>query len=296
MPAMLPKILSQVSVVDFSRLLPGPFATRLLQKMGAEIHCIVPPNGDAVLGDYTPFHALREGKVMHPLDLKREADLEAARDLIRRSPILLEGFRPGTMDKLKLGFDQAVSLRSDIVYVSLIGYPPGHPKYHLGGHDLNFLVDSGFYNLLYDEGSTEIPTLQIADVVGGFYAAFQILVAWIRRLQDSAPQHLQVSVVEGLENLWEYLRHESATGLIPLLTGSLARYRIYFTRDKARIAVAGLEPKFYEALLKTLGLEPKTGEGEEALAGRIQAVFSQRDLEEWRGIFEGVDACLSFIP
>lgn len=296
MPGMLPKIFSGVSVVDFSRLLPGPFATRLLQKMGAEVHCVVPPKGDAVLGDYTPFHLLREGKEMHPLDLKRAEDLEQARALIRRSPILLEGFRPGAMDKLQLGFAEAARLRPDIVYASLIGYPPDHPKHRLGGHDLNFLVDSGFYSLLYDDASREIPTLQIADVVGGFYAAFQILVAWIRRLQDSAPQHLQISVVEGLEHLWSYLAHESATGLIPLLTGSLARYRIYRTRDGARLAVAGLEPKFHEALLQALGLEARAGEEEEALAARIQDVLAQRDAAEWQERFRDLDACLSFIP
>lgn len=296
MPGMLPQIFKQVAVVDFSRLLPGPFATRLLHKMGAEVHCVIPPHGDAILGEYSPFEALRENKQFHTLDLKTSDGLENARALVRRSAILVEGFRPGTMTKLGLGFSEAVQLRPDLVYVSLIGYPRDHPKYLLGGHDLNFLVDSGFYSLLYDDDSHEIPTLQIADVVGGFYAAFQILAAWIRRLQDPAPQHLEVPVVEALEHLWSYLRHETASGLIPLLTGSLARYRIYRTRDGARIAVAGLEPKFFQAILQTLGIELKSGEGEEALAVRIQAAFLQRDASEWRDRFEKADACLSFIP
>ena len=101
--------------------------------------------------------------------------------------------------------------------------------------------------------------------------------------------------MEGLEQLWEYLRHESATGLIPMLSGALARYRVYLTRDGARIAVAGLEPKFHEVLLQALGLEAKTGEAEEKLAKRIQAVFVEKDVADWQQIFQEVDACVSFV-
>ncbi len=293
---MFPKIFQGVSVVDFSRLLPGPFATRLLHKLGAEIHCLVPPQGDAILGEYTPFEALREDKVIQAVDLKTEAGRKLALARIANSQILLEGFRPGTMGKLGLSFEDCVRVRPDLIYVSLVGYPSQDPKYLRGGHDLNFLVDAGVYSLLYDDDSTEIPTLQVADVLGGFYAAFKILAAWIRRLQDPAPQKIEVSVVESLEHLWEYLRHENAGGLLPLLTGGLARYRIYWTKDRSRVAVAGLEPKFYQAVLQTLGLEKDEGESEAALATRIQEAFSQRDLSEWRERFRAVDACVTFIP
>ncbi|MCE9625497.1 MAG: CoA transferase, partial [Deltaproteobacteria bacterium] len=254
MALRLPQIFSGISVLDFSRLLPGPFATRLLMQMGAEIHCVVPPTGDALLGEYSPFEALREGKKFWPLDMKSEAGKDQARELLRKSPILLEGFRPGAMDRLGLSFQEAIQFRPDLIYVSLVGYPPSDPRYLQGGHDLNFLVDSGFYGLLYDDDSREIPSLQIADVMGGLYAAFQILAAWIRRLQNPAPQRLEVSVVESLEHLWEYLRQETASGLLTLLTGSLARYRIYFSRDRKRIVAAGLEPKFHDNLLRTLEL------------------------------------------
>jgi len=293
---MFPKIFQGVSVVDFSRLLPGPFATRLMHKLGAEVHCLVPTEGDALLGAYTPFETLREGKDVRPVDLKSEQGRQTALDRISRSHILLEGFRPGTMAKLGLSFDECIKVRPDLIYVSLVGYHARDPKYLRGGHDLNFLVDSGVYSLFFDDDSVEIPSLQVADVLGGFYAAFKILAAWIQRLQDPAPQKIEVSVIESLEHLWEYLRQENASGLLPLLTGALARYRIYWTKDRHRVAVAGLEPKFYQAILKVLGLEKWAGESEEDLAKRMQEIFSQGDLAEWQEKFRDIDACVSFIP
>jgi|SRR5215831_11635788 len=291
-----PQIFHGVSVLDFSRLLPGPFASTLLRRMGAEVTCIVPPSSDAVLGDYSPFVSLREGKRFLKLDLKSEADLKQAQDLIARSQILLEGFRPGAMARLGLGFNRAQDMNPSLLYVSLVGYRPEHPKYLLGAHDLNFLVDSGVYSLLFGESHAGLPALQLADLVGGFYGTFRILAEWIQRGSRPQASHLEVPVMEGLELFGEYLRHESAPALLALLTGSLARYRIYFTKDQQRIAVAALEPKFYENLLQALQLETRSGAGEEDMAQRIQAAFAKRDLAEWREIFLKVDACVSFIP
>ena len=291
---MLPKIFSGVSVLDFSRLLPGPFASGLLARLGAEVICVLPPQKDAVLGDYSPFAALREGKRFVTLDLKTESGLAEARRLAGATSILLEGFRPGTMERLGLGFDTLKTLNPELLYVSLVGYPADHPKYLAGGHDLNFLVDSGIYRLLYGEGGERLPALQIADVMGGFYAAFQILAAWIDRMKKPGPRRLEVSVMESLALMQEYRNDEAAAGILPMLTGGLARYRIYKTKDGRSVAVAGLEPKFHAALLETLRIEPKAGESEAELAGRIQAAFSGKDAEEWGRLFANVDACLSF--
>jgi alpha-methylacyl-CoA racemase len=291
---MLPKIFSGVSVLDFSRLLPGPFASGLLVRLGAKVTCVLPPQKDALLGDYSPFAALREGKDFVTLDLKSEAGIAEARARAAEASILLEGFRPGTMDRLGLGFDGLKALNPNLLYVSLVGYPEGHPKYLAGGHDLNFLVDSGIYRLLYGEGGESLPALQIADVMGGFYAAFQILAAWIDRLKQPGPRRCEVSVLESLELMREYLNDEATAQILPLLTGGLARYRIYKTKDGRSIAVAGLEPKFYSALLDTLNIEARSGEGEAELAKRIQEAFLGRDAAEWQRLFADVDACVSF--
>jgi alpha-methylacyl-CoA racemase len=293
---MFPQIFAEIQIVDFSRLLPGPFASTLLQKMGAKVFCILPPNGDPLLGAYSPFKKLETNKQLQSLDLKTESGMNKAREIISKSPLLLEGFRPGTMERLGLGFEDVRKVRQDILYVSIVGYPKNHPQYLRGSHDINFLVDSGFYSLLYPDDSEIIPALQLADVLGGFYAVFQILMAWIERGSAPQPRHLRVSVIEGLQLLGDYLQHETTLPLLSMLAGGLARYRIYRSKDGKRIAVASLEAKFYENLLKALQLELKSGEGEEELAARIQEVFGRHTLEEWRRILKDVDACISFIP
>ncbi len=293
---MFPKILSGVKVLDFSRLLPGPLASGLLIKLGAEVNCILPPFADPHLGDYSPFDKLRAGKNFTTLDLKKPEGLERAQELLQRSQILLEGFRPGTMEKLGLGFDHAKKMQPEILYVSITGYQEGHPMHFKGAHDLNFLIDSGVYSLLFPDNLAEIPLLQLADVVGGFYAAFQILVEWIHLSQSKIARHLKVSMVEGLELLSAYLRDPKTLAMIPMLTGQAARYHIFTTRDARRIFVGAIEPKFYRNLQEALKVKISEDEPEPAAIDKIQKKFSEKTLEEWRDILKHADACISFIP
>ena len=296
MAIVFPPIFKGVRVLDFSRLLPGPFASDLLIRFGAEVTCVLPPNGDPLLGAYSPFKKIHAGKKFLTFDLKDPAALREVLDLAAESQILLEGFRPGTMDRLGLGFGEIVTRQPQILYVSMIGYAEGHARFYQGAHDINFLIDSGVYSLLQGDDSTAIPALQLADVLGGFYAAFKILAAWIGHLQDPKPLHLKVSVVEALELMSDYLKDESSLGLLPVLTGGLARYRIYFTKDRQRIAVAALEPKFFQNLLAAMKVQLSGNEGEGEIADLLSKSFELKTAEEWRGIFHNVDACISFIP
>jgi crotonobetainyl-CoA:carnitine CoA-transferase CaiB-like acyl-CoA transferase len=293
---MLPKIFTGVKVIDFSRLLPGPFASELLIKMGAEVRCVVPREGDPLLGEYSPFETMRRGKSFFPKNLKDPADLREVGEWIQDSQILLEGFRPGTMERLGLGFAAVAKLNPEILYISIAGYAPGDEKYLKGAHDLNFLIDAGVYSLLYEDGDDRMPILQLADVFGGFFAAFQILAAWIARQKKPGPQHLQVSMVEGLKLLPEYLMDPKTRDLAPVLTGGAARYRIYRTKDQKRLFVGAIEGKFFSNLLKVLGLNYSPHEEGPEVVAAIEARFQEKTLAEWRKIFEGADACVSFIP
>ncbi len=293
---MLPKILNGIQVADFSRLLPGPFASSLLQKMGARIQCILPPVGDPLLGAYSPFEEVKAGKEFTTLDLKKAEEFSAARKIIEASPILLEGFRPGTMQRLGLGFETVRQWRPDVLYVSLVGYPEGHPRYQDAAHDLNFLVDSGLYSLLFADDSSEIPLIQLADLLGGFSTAFHILAEWMARGVKPEAKHLQVSIVEALQQLGHYLQTDSIGTLEPWLTGGLARYNIYRSKDGKRIAVAALEPKFFRNLVAAMGISLSGSETEAEITDKFRKVFSEKNLEEWREQFLEVDACVSFIP
>ncbi len=289
-----PQIFSGVRVLDFSRLLPGPLASDLLIRMGATVQCVVPHAADPFLGNYSPFEKLRAGKTFFTLDLKNSEDRHQALEMARNSPIVLEGFRPGAMDRLGLGFEDLKKVRSDVLYVSLTGYAEQHPRYRKGGHDLNFLIDSGVYSLLFSEESEEIPLLQLADVIGGFSAVMQILAYWSNRSQDPRARHLKVSFTSSLELLSDYLKDPSIHGWIPSLTGASSRYRIYRTSDGHRVMVAAIEEKFYQNLLDALGLRVQDSDLENIR--QIETAFSRLSLEECKAIFKEVDACVSFIP
>ncbi|MCB1214821.1 MAG: CoA transferase [Deltaproteobacteria bacterium] len=293
---MFPKILQGKKVVDFSRLLPGPLASDILIKLGAEVVCIVPKEGDPILGNYSPFFNLREGKQFLELDLKNAQDLARAKKLISESHLLLEGFRPGAMDRLGLGFEEAKKLSKNLIYVSFNGYGPDHAKFKMGAHDLNFLIDSGVYSLIFSDDAKEIPLIQLADVVGGFYGAFLILASFIEQSHHPQAKHLRVIFVEALELLSRYLKDPSVLSLAHMLTGDVSRYRIYYSKDKKRIMVGAIEPKFYQQLLDTLGIKFEDSEEEPSRIAKIEEAFANKTLEEWEKLFCGVDACISFIP
>lgn len=293
---MFPKIFTGVKVLDFSRLLPGPFASELLIKMGAEVHCVLPPSGDPILGDYSPFEKIRRGKKFENVDLKTPEGLKQVQEKLAISDILLEGFRPGTMGRLGLGFDAVKKINPEILYVSIHGYTQDHPKYLLGAHDLNFLVDSGVYSLMYSDDSHEMPALQLADVFGGFYAVFQILAEWLRRGKQGKGCHLNVSIVEGLELLSDYLKDPTTPQIISMLNGGVSRYRIYRTRDQKRIMVGAIEPKFFKNLMGVLKLPYGPSDDGPEIISAVQKKFSEKTLKEWREVFSGTDTCISFIP
>lgn len=293
---MFPQVLKNIKVVDFSRLLPGPLASEILIKMGAQVTCVVPKEGDPLLGNYSPFFKLREGKEFISLNLKDPQDLKQAKDFIKESQVLLEGFRPGAMERLGLGFEEVKKINSNMLYVSFNGYGPEHEKFTQGAHDLNFLVDSGVYSLIFAEDSQEIPLIQLADVVGGFYGAFLILAHLMEQKTHPQAKHLRVVFVEALKLLSDYLKDPSTLGLTEILTGSMSRYHIYTTKDQKRLVVAAIEPKFYSQVLKTLALSFSEEEKEEARIAKMQAAFSSKTLAEWKKLFEGVDGCVSYIP
>lgn len=291
-----PQIFSDLKVLDFSRLLPGPFASELLIKMGAQVTCILPPEGDPLLGNYSPFESLRAGKSFVELDLKSPDGLKQVLERVEQSDLLLEGFRPGAMDRLGLGFEQARKRNGKLLYVSLSGYGPQDSKYLLGAHDLNFLVDSGVYSLLFSDDSTEVPLIQLADLMGGLYAVLQILMEWIARGKEPKAKHLRVSIVEGMKLLARYLQDPGVEKLVPILTGGLARYHIFTTQDGQRIAIAAIEPKFFENVMKAMGLTyDGQSDGDEVIRA-MEAAFSGKNLEQWRQQLSHIDGCISFIP
>src|SRR3954449_3023149 len=281
------QLLSGMLVVDFSRYLPGAFASRELLELGARVVCVEPPGGDPMRNTAPAWDdALRAGKESLEVDPKRDA--APALELLREADVVLESFRPGVASRLGIGPEHALERT---VYCSITGFGLGGRHEQRAGHDLNYL---GWAGALWDTSPT-LPPVQIADLAAGALGAVtKILAALLERERTGRGGHVVVSMTHGSHRL---VAHRLGGDGVPrLLTGGLACYRIYETADGRRLTVAALEPAFFRRLTELLG-RPELAErqfdaDQEALATELAAIFTGRRLAEWLEVFEGEDVCV----
>jgi alpha-methylacyl-CoA racemase len=279
--------LSGMLVVDFSRYLPGAFASRELLELGARVVCVEPPGGDPMRGTAPAWDAaLRAGKESLVVELKQ--DPAPALELMREADVVLESFRPGVASRLGIGPEQAPERA---VYCSITGFGLEGRHEQRAGHDLNYL---GWAGALWDT-SPGLPPVQIADLAAGALGAVtKILAALLERERTGKGGHVLVSMTHGSHRL---VAHRLGGEPIPrLLTGGLACYRIYETADERHLTVAALEPVFFERLTELLG-RPELAErqfdtDQEKLAAELAAIFKVRPLAEWLELFDAEDVCV----
>jgi alpha-methylacyl-CoA racemase len=279
--------LAGVLVVDLTRYLPGPFASRELLRLGARVLRVEPPEGDPMRAIAPTWDAaLNAGKESVVCDLK--AELGLARALLARADVVVEGFRPGVATRLGVGPEAA----PQAVYCSITGFGSSGPHAARAGHDLNYV---GFAGALADTAPT-LPPVQIADLAAGALGAVtEILAALLERAATGRGQHVEVSMTHASHR---FVAHRAAGEPLPrFLTGGLACYRIYATADGRFLTVAALEEKFFRRLCELLG-RPHLAEcqydpvGQEGLAAELAAVFAGRTLAEWLGLTEGEDVAV----
>jgi len=279
--------LNGMLVVDFSRYLPGAFASRELLELGARVVCVEPPGGDPMRSTAPAWDAaLRAGKESLELDLKH--DPAPALELMREADVVLESFRPGVASRLGIG-PERVPERT--VYCSITGFGLGGRHEQRAGHDLNYL---GWAGALWDTAPA-LPPVQIADLAaGGLVAVTKILAALLERERTGRGGHVVVSMTHGSHRL---AAHRLGGEPVPrMLTGGLACYRIYETADGRHLTVAALEPGFFRRLTELLG-RPELAErqfdtDQETLASELAAIFESRPLAEWLELFDGEDVCV----
>jgi alpha-methylacyl-CoA racemase len=275
------KPLAGLLVVDLTRYLPGPFASRELLRFGARVVRLQAPGGDP-LGGLAPAwdEALNAGKELVVLDLKAEP--ERGRALCADADVVLESFRPGVVERLGVG---PGDLPQTIVYCSFTGFGPADPRV---GHDLNY---QGWAGLLADTAPA-MPPVQIADLAaGGLYAVAEILAALLERQRTGRGRRITISMTHNAHKL---AAHRLGGEPFPrLLTGGLACYRIYATSDDRHLTVAALEPKFFERLCELVGRPDLAArqweQDQEALAAELAETFAARPLASWLELFEGKD-------
>ena len=286
----MPGALEGIRVLDLTRLLPGAVATEWLAEFGAEVIKVEqPPLGDYARASYTAlFEETNRGKKSVELDLKIQKELFLK--LVRNADVLVEGFRPGVMERLGLGYEALNALNPRLIYVALTGYGNDGPHALLAGHDVNYLAMSGVLDLIRaEDGTPVIPGVQIADLAGGsMQAVIGILLAMEARRKSGRGQRVEVSMTDGLNALLPVAR---AQGPVKLLSGKYACYRVYAAAENSFVAVGALEPKFWANLCKELEceelIERQFAADQSGLIAVLVGKFKAATAEEW---FERIGA------
>lgn len=267
--------LSGTTVVDFTRQLPGPFASRELLRLGARVVKVEPPEGDPMPEPW--YGALNDGKEI----LCWDARSEPAPAVLADADIVLEGFRPGVWERL----EAPVPPRAIVCSITGFGAAGSHAQE--AGHDLNYL---GYAGVLADTAPA-VPPVQVADLAAGAQGALiEVLAALIQRERTGAGARVVVSMTHNAHRL---VAHRLAGDPRPrLLTGGVACYRIYETADGRHLTVAALEPKFWHNLCALLERPDLLDRAFDADLPELTLLFRARTLDEWRMLLEGKDTCV----
>jgi alpha-methylacyl-CoA racemase len=279
--------LADTLVVDFTRYLPGAYASRELSRLGARVVRVEPPSGDPMRPTATAWDAaLRSGSESVVCDLPSEDTF--ARALCTRADIVLEGFRPGVAARLGIGPED---VPATTVYCSITGFG-ADPQHRLrAGHDLNYLGWAG----VLEDTSPGLPPIQVADLAAGALGAVtQVLAALVERARTGLGPRVTVSMTHRSHDL---VAHRLGGEPVPrMLTGGLACYRIYETADGRELTVGALEPRFFLRLCELIErpelADRQFDEDQPALATELAAVFRARDLAIWLERFRDEDVCV----
>ncbi|MGO4406345.1 CaiB/BaiF CoA transferase family protein [Bosea sp. RAF48] len=300
--------LAGLKIVEFAGIGPAPMAAMLLSDLGADIIVIDRPEPSG-LGIAKPirFDVTRRGRRSIALDLKRPEGIACAVTLVAKADALIEGFRPGTMERLGLGPGICLERNPRLVYGRVTGWGQSGPLAQAAGHDLNYIALSGALSAIGRAGQAPtVPLNLIGDYGGGaMLLAFGIVCALLAARQSGAGQVVDAAMVEGSTTLMASLFGLAAAGLhgpergTNLLDSGAPHYETYACADGAWIAVAPIETKFRDELLRRIGFDPARfpdvddraswPEARELLSRR----FAERSRAEWCALLEGTDACFA---
>jgi crotonobetainyl-CoA:carnitine CoA-transferase CaiB-like acyl-CoA transferase len=309
---MSDKPLDGVRVLDLSRLLPGPYCTLVLADLGAEVIKIedveagdyIRAMGPFVGGESSYFLALNPGKKSVSLNLKAPAGREIFMKLAATARVIVESFRPGTVERLGIGYDAVRAVNPGLVYCAISGYGQDGPDRDLAGHDLDFTARSGILGLCGRPGELPaIPPVQIADLGSALFAATGIL-AWLRESDRTGiGRYVDIGMLDSAVAMMVMpaAEHEAGErggrGRMPL-SGKHPCYNVYRTADRRDVSLAALEKKFWEAFCRKVGRDDLVPLQFSEKAGDLalfEALFAGRTAAEWREILAGTDFCCEVV-
>jgi alpha-methylacyl-CoA racemase len=293
--------LAGLRVLDLSGLGPAPFATMMLADFGAQVLSVRRPDPLP----FDPAAAMSRGKDAIGLDLRHAEGKALARRLAQGADVLVEGFRPGVMERLGLGPDILMAENPKLIYARLTGWGQTGPYAQRAGHDINYLAISGALNVIGEDKPTAPPGL-LGDLANGSYTmVIGVLMALVERQRTGRGQVVDAAIVDGAAYMLGPMFGELELGLWDgdpdhaLLGGKAPFYGVYRCADGKWFSVGAIEQKFYAAMLSILGLDDVDPSAEAqmdrshwpALRERVVAAFRTRPQHEWTPLFGAVDSC-----
>jgi alpha-methylacyl-CoA racemase len=290
-----------IRVVEIAGIGPGPHAATLLADLGADVIRIERPG--AVSPVSMEKDLLTRGRPSVALDLKRREAVQAVLSLVEGADVLLEGMRPGAMERLGLGPDLCLARNPRLVYGRMTGWGQDGPLASTAGHDLNYISVAGvLHGLGQDRDRPQFPTNLVGDFGGGStYLVVGVLAALLESRGSGQGQVVDAAIVDGAAHLSAMFAGMLASGLAReqraanLLDGGAPFYDVYETADGKHMSVGALEPQFYAELLERLGLEDLPDRNDlaqwPAIRVALETRFRQRTQAEWAEVFDGSDAC-----
>lgn len=295
------KPLRGLRILELEALGPVPWACMVLADLGAEVVRVENPASRETTDTYG---TVLRGRARVSLNLKVAHDRDAFLRLASSADVLVEGMRPGAMERLGLGPDEIFQVNEQIVYARMTGWGQEGPMANEAGHDINYIAAAGILNAIGPEEKPSIPLNLIGDFAGG--SCF-LLIGLLSALHQPRSERKRVvidaAMVDGASVLMSLVYSRMHMGqwrdqrAANPLDGGLPWYDTYLTRDRRRMAVGALEPKFYANLVATLGLEDLPSRDDRSNWALIRSAFTEafatRTRDEWAEIFRGVDACVS---
>lgn len=301
------KPLSSLRIIEFDGLGPVTFLGMLLADLGADVVRLTRSDsaGAAVFTEVGGA-ILHRGRPAVPVDLKDEGDRARVLDLLAHSDGLIEGFRPGVMERLGLGPEACFARNPALVFARVTGWGQTGPLASSVGHDINYLALSGALGTFGEADRPARPPLNlVGDYAGGaLMGAIGLLSGLLQARTTGKGAVIDVAMTDGVALMTALFHALKARGLwtdqrdANLLDGSTPFYRCYRCRDGGEVAVGALEPRFYAALLAGLGLTPEDAPQYDRsrwpeITGRFAAIFATRDRDDWTARFEGTEACVT---
>jgi alpha-methylacyl-CoA racemase len=299
--------LAGLTILEMAGIGPVPLAGLILSEMGARLVRIERPGSPNLIPIPADFDLDLHGREVLTVDMKKQEGRDLLLRLVERSDALLEGYRPGVMERLGIGPEQALKANPRLVYGRMTGFGQEGPLARYAGHDLTYLAYSGVLHAIGPKGGKPAPPLNlVADYGGGsMFLVSGVLAALLERAGSGKGQVVDAAMVDGASMLASRFFASLSAGLwrdergSNLLDGGAPFYDTYETADGRHVAVACLEPQFFAAFAQLLPLEERLAAAQydrslwDEMRVAIEARIKQKPMAEWAALFEGTDACVA---